>query len=437
MIRYEIKKNYSFLQFNDSKSMYDYLYDLLKEGYIITDSFNLSIEVKLNDNYLLLSFLTPEINENIKDNIKALYKKDEIVYPDFNDTLLGIISGFKNNFGYDYKYPIISDVFDKKYKKMIIFILDGMGTNILMNNLDDDSFLKKHYVKSIHSIYPSTTAASTTSIKSGLSPYETGWTGWENYFKEIDQNIILFNGNNYITEKPTGINGFKNIPYKPFFAEMDNVKGYLVEPNFNNKNRTFDDILNQSLEYNKRCENQIQYVYYDEPDFTMHGEGPYDLKVKKLLKEIDEKIKSYSNKLTSDTLLIISADHGHRAVKNIDIYNLKLINELLKRNPSNDGRCITFKVKEGKNKEFENIFNILFDGYYILMKTNEAIEKGFFGLKDDKRSPRIDDFLADYVAFAINDRYFNYKGENNFIFKSHHAGITKDEMEIPLIILRK
>ena len=74
---------------------------------------------------------------------------------------------------------------------------------------------------------------------------------------------------------------------------------------------------------------------------------------------------------------------------------------------------------------------------FKLFKTKDAIDMGFFGLKDDIRHERIDDFLADYIAVAINDRYFNYKGIPDFIFKSHHAGITKDEMSVPLIVIRK
>ena len=181
MKKYKIKDNYTFLKFDESKEMYDYLYDLLNEGYEINDSFNLSVELKKENEYLLLSFLDVEANESIKENIKALYKPEELLYPDYNDTQIGIISGFRKNFGFDINYPVIDGVFDKKYKKTIILILDGFGTNILMNNLDENSFLRKNYFKSIHSIFPSTTAASTTSMKTGLSPYRTGWTGWENY----------------------------------------------------------------------------------------------------------------------------------------------------------------------------------------------------------------------------------------------------------------
>ena len=437
MRSYSIKENYTLFKYDNSKEMYDNLYDLINDGYEISDSFNLSVELKKDDNYLLLTFIDSEINENIKENIKALYKEEKIVYPNFNDCQLGLISGFRKNFGYDYKYKIIDSVFDKKYKKMIILILDGLGTNILINNLGDNSFLKRNYLKSIHSIYPSTTAASTTSMKSGLSPYTTGWTGWENYFREINKNIILFTGRDSITDDLTGISAYTQMPYKPFYSDMDKVKGYTVEPDFSKENRVIDDVLKRSLELNKLDEAQVQYVYDPEPDHLMHELGPYDEKIKLILKEYDKKIEEYASKLTPDTLLIITADHGHRAVKPIDIYNAKIINELLDRKPTNDARCVTFKVKKGMEEKFEFIFNSLFKGYFELIKTEDAIEKGFFGLKDDIRSDRIDDFLADYIALGINDRYINYKKEDTFIFKSHHAGITKDEMEVPVIVYRK
>ena len=222
-----------------------------------------------------------------------------------------------------------------------------------------------------------------------------------------------------------------------FYADMEGINGYSVEPDFSKKNRTFDDILNQSLVYALKDEKQVQYVYYDEPDHSMHEFGAYDDRIKKMCKEIDKKIEAYAKKLTDDTLLVITADHGHRDVLPLHIYDIKVLNGLLERRPSNDARCITFKVKKGMEERFEFIFNSLFKDYFKLMKTEEAIKKGFFGLNGDPRSVRIDDFLADYVAPAINNRYFNYKGVPDFIFKSHHAGITKDEMSVPLIIIRK
>ena len=108
---------------------------------------------------------------------------------------------------------------------------------------------------------------------------------------------------------------------------------------------------------------------------------------------------------------------------------------MLERNPSNDSRCLTFKVKDSYRKEFVSYFNSVYGKIYKLYDTKEAIERGFFG-STDKVSNRIDDFLADYVALS----YTNYQlcsNPKSMGMKSSHAGITKEEMEVPLIVLKK
>ena len=40
---------------------------------------------------------------------------------------------------------------------------------------------------------------------------------------------------------------------------------------------------------------------------------------------------------------------------------------------------------------------------------------------------------GDYLALAINDKYFRYD-EKGGTYASQHAGITDDEIEIPVIV---
>ncbi len=437
MKKYEINENYFYLEFSKDIEMFEYLDQVLHEGFVISDSIYLCVEVTKNGLYYLLSYLEiPLIDKNIKQTILSLFKEKELVYPQYENNFLSVISAIRHNFNYPWKYDKDETIFDKKYKKVIILLLDGLGVNILNKNLDAKAFLKKHFFKEIQSIYPSTTAAATTAIKSGLSPMVTGWTGWENYVKEINRNVVLFTGKNYYTEEDTGISLYSYIPYSMFYEDMK-VKGYCIEPDFTIGNKKIDDVLNRSLKINAKEEAQIQYVYFTEPDGIMHEFGAYSKQAKEICKDIDDKVKEYANHLTKDTLLIITADHGHTDVKDIRFYGCKPLLKLLKRKPSNDSRCITFCVKEDKCLEFENLFHALFGSIYKLYKTKDAIAEGFFGNKNDIAHARCKDFLADYVAVATNIYYFNYKSPDNFIFKSHHAGITKEEMMVPICLVRK
>ena len=59
---------------------------------------------------------------------------------------------------------------------------------------------------------------------------------------------------------------------------------------------------------------------------------------------------------------------------------------------------------------------------------------------EGKQHEKIDDFIGNYIAIAISDsiivleNYFDreLKGKNEK--KSTHCGLTKNEMEIPLIV---
>lgn len=405
---YLINNNYIYNEYSSSKEMYEDFDNYIKNGYKITDTFNLAIELEKNNNKVLLSFhknIDPSLD--LKEQIMNLYQECELITPDYNHTFLNTISTIRKNFNYESEYPENEKFIDKKYNHIIILVLDGMGVNVLNQVFPKDSFIKEHYQFANHSIFPSTTAAATTSIKTGKAPIVTGWTGWENYIREIDKDIVLFTGCEYGTSNKTNVSYYEINPIKMFYEDM-NIDGFLVEPNFN-INHKIDDVLNESLEKIKNSKESIQYVYYTEPDTMMHIHGINTRQTRRICKGIDKKIKNYAELLPSNTLLIITADHGHKDVLPLEVYACKTLYNLLERNPSNDSRCLTFKVKENNHNEFKNLFNALFKGIYKLYKTEDAIKLGFFGKNNDIKNERIDDFLGDFIAVAINKYYFIYK----------------------------
>jgi hypothetical protein len=417
--------------------MFEALDKYLDDGYKITDSVHLSVEVTKNNLSYLLGYIDVKISANIKDNLKALDKNFKLSYPNYSNCMLNIISAIRKNYGYNHPYEACDYLFDKHYKNVIILLLDGLGLDVLEHNLNENSFLRKNVVHINSAIYPSTTAASTTATKCGLSPLSSGWTGWENYLKEANRNLVLFTGYNYVTDEPTGISLYNYIPYNMFYYDMD-VEGSVIEPDFSNHNHKLQNQLKRSLSQLKKANKPVvQYIYYTDPDKIMHQTGTNSKETKTVIEALNLQMESFAKKLPNDTLLIISADHGHINCNPINIYTCNPILKLLNRRPSNDARCITFSVKNGKEKEFEHLFNSLFGYAYKLYKTKDAINEGFFGKPNDPINQRVNDFLADYVAVGIKDYYFNYKDENAFIFKSHHAGITRDEMLVPVIAIRR
>ena len=434
-----INENYRYIECLNDIEFYNKLEEYLNEGYSINETIYLAVELKRENNYILLNHIQIDNGDgNIKESIKNKYKEYEISYPDYSNTLLNIISGIRRNYGCESKYQIDNSIFDRKYKNIVILILDGLGTNVLNKNLEETDFLRKNYYKDVNSIYPSTTAAATTSIISGLTPYESGWTGWQNYIKELNKNIVLFNGKDYYKDEFTGVTGYNKLPYKTFCSDS-NVPGEIIQPDFKTNKRDLKDLLKRSLKSLKKKKSNIQYIYHTEPDSMMHMLGTGTKEVKDLLNTMNKDIEEYASKLPNDTLLIVSADHGHIDVEPLYFADCKILMNMLNRRPSNDGRCATFSVKDEYKTQFEKLFNQLFKNVYKLYKSEDAIKLGFFGNKDDIKHERIDDFLADYVAVATNKYYFEMHpiAEAEIKFKSHHAGITKEEMKVPVILFKR
>ena len=63
-------------------------------------------------------------------------------------------------------------------KNIVLLLFDGMGISVLEKHLAPDSFLRKHLVCPISSVFPPTTTAATTSVLTGRTRIEHGWLGW-------------------------------------------------------------------------------------------------------------------------------------------------------------------------------------------------------------------------------------------------------------------
>ena len=55
-----------------------------------------------------------------------------------------------------------------------------------------------------------------------------------------------------------------------------------------------------------------------------------------------------------------------------------------------------------------------------------------------KIHPKVNEFLGDYVAISVSNSILNienYLTEKKKLKKSTHCGLTKEEMEVPLIVI--
>ena len=188
-------------------------------------------------------------------------------------------------------------------------------------------------------------------------------------------------------------------------------------------------IINQSDKYEKN----FIYAYYNNPDSLLHQNDYNSLIVKNEIRKINAFVKDLSEKM-HNTLIIITADHGHIVSEDFCLEDYSDINELIVEELSIEPRFTSFKIKKGTNNIFEKKFNQYFGNDFILFKHTDILENDILGLGNNNRY--IDSMIGDYVAIGITNKYFR---DSHSIPKyvSVHSGATDNEMLVPLILIEK
>lgn len=363
--------------------------------------------------------------------------------PDYSDSMVNLVSSIQKYYGRNSKYSSIKDLDEllNSYKPehIMLLILDGLAPYVLNKVLKSNQFLKKYLLRDMSAVFPPTTACAIPVSTSGKLAYETGWLGWSNYFKDIDTSLVLFTGRDYETNLSTGINvREKYLPYDDFFKGLG-VNSYDLEPSFKKDGfYSFKELLKAFLNITKKNDKSFTYAYWDEPDALMHEYGVFSKEVSSEINRLSSELSQLARNVDDDTMIIVTADHGHQDVNPIPLYEFKNLYDMLERTPSNESRALCLKVKSGYLDKFRELFNFYFSSLYDLYSKDEFIEKGFLGVPDGKINPYLDEFLGDYIAIAKGAFNFIYYDFNDsFYFKSHHAGLTENEMLTPLIVYSK
>ncbi len=316
---------------------------------------------------------------------------------------------------------------------VIALLIDAMGTEVLKAHLPEDSFFRRHLIKSVSTVFPTATTAATTAFLTGRSPAENGWLGWNQYFQEEDDNVILFRN---MSQYGPGIYppgwSEKTLPVVKIYDALTKkgIKADSVWPgwSFHNACGTFDELLDTALSLS--AENEFLYVYWDDLDTFMHRNGMHAAKTGRLLAELDRKTAAFAGKLPEDVVLLVIADHGMTDVTPVDISSDAYLCSMFRHDPALEPRAAAFYIRAGKEAEFAAYFRSLYGDDYILADRAAVISSQLFG--KGKPAERFAEFTGDYIAIAHGDKEIRYRPRSDV--KGDHAGITDEEKQIPLIL---
>lgn len=365
--------------------------------------------------------------------------------PNYDRSVLSITNSILAHYNlnpYHKTLPELNDILAKKYKNVVFMIFDGLGSSILKKHLGKNDFLYAHKTDDLSSVFPPTTTASTISMRTGLSPIEHGWLGWSLYFNEIDKNVNIFTnvvGGTKDTQAAEYNVAWKYIPHNNIFDRISeknsDVNTEFISPFAKHQVKSIADICNMVRKYCDSPNRNFLLTYWDQPDEIMHRLGTESEEAHIIISDINQQIEMLSKQL-SDTLLIITADHSMIDTEYKFFSDFPSISECLVRPQSIEARAANFFVKQDKKELFETEFNKYFGEDYVLLTREQVLEQKLFGMGIPNK--KVPDFLGDYLAVAIGKISIDHaRPTYRDVHKAQHAGLSEEEMLVPLIILER
>jgi hypothetical protein len=313
----------------------------------------------------------------------------------------------------------------------------------------------------ISSVFPPTTTAAITSYLTGLDPIEHGALGWTLFFKEYARYIDFLpiwdaakhdklNDNDY---RLNDLISHKNI-FSLINEKNKNVKlSYLTPEHIYDSNYTvknsfpaeiypyrsmenmFEELTNCVLDNEER---KFIYSYSVNPDSLEHKYGVFSTEVREYLQNFISLLENFSRNIEgTGTVLLLTADHGLTDVNEYKYVNDDdALSDCLYLPVFPEPRFASLFVKNHRKKDFLKAVSSYMDKF-ILMDRNEFFQSGLLG--NGIAHKKIDDFIGDYLLIAKEDTaikpVYEQAGKADKEFVAHHAGLTSDEMSIPLVIM--
>ncbi len=376
-------------------------------------------------------------------------------YPDYERSIVNIISSVMNYYRAPFEYPTIAPLdkqLKKFYKNVVLLVLDGFGTDMMVRNLPSGSFLRKNYVQNLTSVFPSTKTSAMTSFYTGVSPNEHAWLGHSLFFKEFCRTVDVYTNLDTYTKQPAAISNVAEfvMPYETIYESIKksiigNVQPFTIartgtaiqeNGNIHKTAASFERVCDLITKICETNQNTFTFAYWNAPDESAHRTGCYSDETKECLADIDRQLKNTVDKLT-DTIVIISATHGLiDTSEEILVDRIAEINECLIMPPFIESRAMSFFVKADRRTDFERAFAKYMGHDFILIPRREVFTKNLLG--EGRTHPKTYDFIGDYMACAISDvglRYRTLNTKPKAMKKANHGGLTEQEMTVPLIMV--
>lgn len=362
--------------------------------------------------------------------------------PDYTNCITNIIASIEAHHGLaplQKTHPVVDALLgEKHYRSIVLLLYDGLSVATLKEALPEDAFLLRQLHTTLSSVYPPTTTAAVTSLKSGLNPIQHGWIGWTMHLPSLDQNVDLFINRLQNDSQFASLDnaGMSLLPYTTFTSRLRAQGIDAVEIS------SYGDVVTSGRgemaeAVIARCLSpgaHVIYAYDGNPDALMHEIGAHHPDVMTLVRTLNQEAEAFAQWLPEDALLLITADHGLVDAEYVMLSDYPEILDCMVRPYAVEGRTAAFFIKTGLRDRFKEVFTTALSNRFSLMTTSEFLASGLLG--PGVMHPSLPAMLGDFIAIAKGNACLSMKPEYAGLV-GVHAGFTEREMQVPLIVAKR
>ena len=364
----------------------------------------------------------------------------------------------------------------RRYEAVVLFLMDGFGWRFF-EKFQEEPFLQRvarqGTLTKLTSQFPSTTAAHLTTLHSGRPVGEHGVFEWYYYEPSLDAVIapLLFSFAGTAerdTLKPAGVKPRRLLPTTTFYHSLkkQGVNATIFQHREYTPS-TYSDIvfagatargyrdLPEALvtlsEMLAKSEPPAYFVFYNEKiDSVSHEYGPdapqTEAEIQVFLMTMEHIFWKAMARSGKRTLCLLTADHGQSETDPQTTLYLNRepvfagFEKFLKTNrkgelivPAGSARDFFLYIKEGEVDEAQAFLTSRLEDRAEVRKVAEMMDEGYFG---PIISPAFRARAGDLVILPYRGESVWWFEKDKFEqkFRGHHGGLTKQEMEIPLIM---
>lgn len=337
-------------------------------------------------------------------------------------------------------------------RSVVLLIIDGLGLDYLRQTSPAGP-LANNLLCGLHGVCPATTSAAITSFFTSLSPASHGLLGWFTPFEARDEVVLpllarVRSGPGLSTAdlavlyrspplaarlaRDCHVVTAKRIAgsaYSRFHAGPAQVHGY----------RSLGGLFGQ-LEHLVRADGPPRYVhaYWSELDHLAHEHGVAHRRTREHLRQIEAQLVQFLQRVAgSDTLLLVTADHGFidtAPERSLLLNDYPALAKQLRLPLAGESRLAFVHAKPDHRFTLGTDLAEFLGDRAAVFSGEQFIANGFFG--PGEPHPALAQRVGDWVVamadgWTLRDRL---PGEKPFMPIGVHGGLSAAERDVPLVV---